>query len=1049
MSQDDICISDVLEDDETNFHNIFNGENESDDFKGVQDSYYYSEDEYVKLIKEKDPSGSKFRILSLNIANIMSKLNGFKTFIENISSNVDSPEVIVVTETHIQGHMGRNLNDFSNILPGYKFFQKNRKGKGGGVGIFVNKKIVENCEICVKEFFTEDIFEGLIVTIPCTIFAKNNKKNLVILGVYRPPKSNHLNQFLSILQRFLHTYDKRSNDIIITGDMNIDLLKYQLHQETTDYIDMMTSHQLLPYIVRPTRIKHRSATIIDHVFMKGNKNVESGIIATEIAGNHGFTDHFPVFCMLDTQVKSNSNKPITKKYFTAEGKRNRKLGLSQENWNELYNEQNPDIIYDMIQSKYCLHYNQNMTIKTVSKNNKRYPREPWMTYDLLKDIRKRNKLVKCKDKMAEYKKLRNDIVKRKRKAEKEYYANKIQNSFNNIKEMWNVLKKAMNQVSDKTCLPSTFKHNGRWISDKQTNSDNFNDFYSKVGPNTNKSVKPAKHVAEHYLKKHQQENSFSIRNPSFSENDIVNAAVRLNKKTSTDAYDISQAVMLDDIELLAKPLAYLMNQSMTRGSCPDGSKIARVIPVFKNKGENNIYDNYRPISLLPALSKIMERLICDKITEFLVRFKVLYKSQYGFRKGHSTVHATLDFLKTIESALEDGEYGIGIFIDLSKAFDTLDHKILLQKLEHYGIRGQILSWIKSYLKNRKQFVDLEGVKSGLKDITVGVPQGSILGPLLFLIYVNDLPASVDLLRPIMFADDTNLVIKGKNLQLLRAIVESELSNLADYFRSNKLKLNVGKTKLICFRRKGMAIDPNEFNISLDDESVQIVDSTSFLGITLDCHLIWEIHCHEISKKLSKTTGILGRLKHTLPRRALLTIYDSLFMSHVQYGLEVWGGNDTAKGKKRLQNIQKKAIRHISKSFYIAHTEPRMKSMGFLKIDDQYKLQCAKLAHDMINKNCPQNLQDTLNLCTESHTYSLRSAANNPLEMRENLTDRRELRMSFSKMGPKVWNSIPEAIRKIKNRDNFKNKLKSHILEGYASKLTCSNPLCHDKRFHLH
>ena len=168
------------------------------------------------------------------------------------------------------------------------------------------------------------------------------------------------------------------------------------------------------------------------------------------------------------------------------------------------------------------------------------------------------------------------------------------------------------------------------------------------------------------------------------------AAKKLNRKTSTDTYGISQAIMIDDIEFLAEPLTHLMNQSIKTGVCPDGSKISRVIPVYKEKGENSLYDNYRPISLIPALSKIMERLICDKITEFLVRFKVLYKSQYGFRKRHNTTQATLDFLKTIESALENKEFGVGIFCDLSKAFDTLDHNILIEKLKHYGIRGPIL-----------------------------------------------------------------------------------------------------------------------------------------------------------------------------------------------------------------------------------------------------------------------------------------------------------------------------------------------------------------------
>ena len=1048
MNKDDIWISDVLDDNLTNFSYIFNLENEADSFKGVHDSNYYTEEEYVKLLKDKDPEGNKLKLLSLNIANLLSKLSGLKTLVNNLASGVEPPNIIVITETHIKNSMGKHINDFVNILPGYKFFHKARKGNCGGIGIFIENKICNMCEPIIKNYFIEGTFEGLVVTIPYTALGQRNRKDLVLLGIYRPP-GNDFTQFFPNLLKFLHSYDKKSNDIIITGDLNIDLLKYQTHKETADYIDILTSHQMLPYIVRPTRIKHSSATLIDHIFMKGNMDASSGILATEIAGNHGFTDHFPIFCVINVTVKPSHSRPLIKKFFTKEGIKKRKEGIANEDWTEVYTERDPNKIYDMIQSIYCKHYDQNLTTKTVSKNNKRQPREPWMNFELLKDIRKRNKLVKNKNKIEEYKALRNDIVKRKRKAEKEYYAKKIQESWRDVKGMWSVLKKAMNKISDKTSLPTAFNHDGRWIADKQTNANNFNNFYSQVGPRTNQSVNPSNKPADHYLKNYQEKNSFSIFTPSFSRNDIINASQRINKKTSTDAYGISQAILLDDIVFLADPLTHLMNRSVSSGTCPDGSKIARVIPVFKNKGQNYLYDNYRPISLIPVISKIMERLICDKITEFLVRFKVLYKSQYGFRRRHNSTHATLDFLKTVESALENNEYGVGIFVDLSKAFDTLDHSILLKKLDHYGIRGKVLAWIKSYLTNRKQFVDLDGLKSEMKDITVGVPQGSILGPLLFLVYVNDLPASVSNLRPIMFADDTNLVIKGKSLRDLKTTIETELTNLADFFKSNKLKLNVSKTKLICFRKKGLVLKQTDFNIHLDGEEIQMVDDTSFLGINIDCHLLWEKHCQEVSNRVSRTAGILGRLKHTLPLSALRTIYDSLFMSHIQYGLEIWGGNNTSKGKGRLQSIQKKAIRHISKAHFNAHTEPRMKNLGYLKIEDQYFLQCAKLVHDMINKNCPQNLHDTLNLSCDSHTYSLRSVANNPLELRENLTNKPQIRKGFTHMAPKVWNNIPDNIKAIKNRDNFKNKLKDHILEGYLNNLVCSNPSCHDNKFHLH
>ena len=247
----------------------------------------------------------------------------------------------------------------------------------------------------------------------------------------------------------------------------------------------------------------------------------------------------------------------------------------------------------------------------------------------------------------------------------------------------------------------------------------------------------------------------------------------------------------------------------------------------------------------------------------------------------------------------------------------------------------------------------------------------------------------------------------------------------------------------------MEMDNAVFEISLDGQKLQVVDSIQFLGMIIDCDLTWENHCQKVANKASRTSGILGRLKNFLPKRALQTIYDSLFMSHIQYGLEIWGGNSASKGMKRLSGLQKKAIRHLSKSHYLAHTEPRMKNLGLLKITDQHLFQCAKLAHDMVHLRSPKNLQNSLNLCTETHSYSLRSVIDNPLEVRENQSSRRETKSGFSKLGPKIWNSVPEKIKEIKSKYGFNRKLKEHILEGYAGKLVCSNPLCRDSQFHFH
>ena len=437
----------------------------------------------------------------------------------------------------------------------------------------------------------------------------------------------------------------------------------------------------------------------------------------------------------------------------------------------------------------------------------------------------------------------------------------------------------------------------------------------------------------------------------------------------------------------------------------------------------------------------------NKIFHFLVRYQILFKSQYGYRKGHNCTQATLDFLQTIEAALQDNEYAIGVFCDLSKAFDTLDHEILLNKLDHYGIRGNWLSWLRSYLSNRKQYVDLNGVKSNPEKIPVGVPQGSILGPLLFLIYVNDLPASLDKLTPVIFADDTNLVIRGENLLDLVRTLNSDLATLNDYFKANKLKLNIDKTKMVCFRKKGSEFQEEDLLVTLDGIQLQRENAATFLGITIDEHLSWETHCNNVANKMARNAGILNRVKKILPTPSLRTLYNSLIFTHYSYGIEVWGGCQS-KHLKRIIGIQKKSIRHVYKSQWLDHTEPRMKHLNSLKVNDQHYFQCLSLTFDMLKGHSP----DIYNLMQEQNKnatqHSLRSATDRPGNLRLPSFNALQLKTSFLSSIPDLWNALPADIQNAATRKQFKSKLKRKILDNYHDKVSCQNPRCTDRRFHV-
>ena len=349
----------------------------------------------------------------------------------------------------------------------------------------------------------------------------------------------------------------------------------------------------------------------------------------------------------------------------------------------------------------------------------------------------------------------------------------------------------------------------------------------------------------------------------------------MQSKNSSGLDGFSPSFIKKIICCIIDPLTHIFNSSFSSGVFPDGMKISKVIPVFK-KGNVEELSNYRPISLLSTFSKILERLMYNRLYSFLDKHSILIPQQFGFRKHHSTETALIYASELLYKFCENNEKAIGIYIDLSKAFDCLDHKILLHKLNHYGIRGTALDWFRSYLSNRKQFTQFNGLDSDRLVIERGVPQGSILGPLLFLLFINDLVNSSKLLHFVLYADDTNVFLSHKNLESLISQAQVEMENVTQWFRANKLQINKSKTKFMIFNFNERNIKiPLNLKLNIDNEDVEQVQYTNFLGVIIDNKLTWEKHIDSLSKKISTNIGIIRKLRTVLPLQTLLTLYNSL------------------------------------------------------------------------------------------------------------------------------------------------------------------------------
>jgi hypothetical protein len=379
---------------------------------------------------------------------------------------------------------------------------------------------------------------------------------------------------------------------------------------------------------------------------------------------------------------------------------------------------------------------------------------------------------------------------------------------------------------------------------------------------------------------------------------------------------------------------------------PTQLKIAKIIPVFKS-GDRSIMDNYRPISLLNTFSKILEKVVHNRLTSFLNFNNLLSKSQYGFRKEHSTIHPLTKFLNFITNAFNDREHCIAIFCDLRKAFDTVDHSILLTKLYNIGVQGQELKWFENYLAGRNQFVVINGKSSSLREILLGVPQGSILGPLLFIIYINDL-ANVSNLFSSLFAGDTKLLARHSDPVLLNDFVNTEFKKIVTYFRAHRLSLHTSKTKFMVFSNSQAIINFN-FNIVIDNNNENFFDplnvftiqrvthdcdipAIKFLGIFMDPSLNFKFHINSIAKKLSVGLYFIRTAKNYLTQKSLKLLYYSLFHCHLIYAIHVWSCT-TNNNLNILAKLQKSAVRLITNSVYNAHTEPLFKKLRVLPFYD--------------------------------------------------------------------------------------------------------------------
>ena len=756
---------------------------------------------------------------------------------------------------------------------------------GGGVGLFIDKKF--SYEILeVESSFTPGVYESIWAKIQIS-----KGKYKIIGNVYRPNTAPLANLALAIATHNKIIETLKSNkankncEIQILSDFNVDILNFAQHELTNTYLESMFSNSLLPVITRPTRIHHTSASLIDHIFVsnKTNRHI-AGIVISSLS------DHFPTIYIEECKLDKSAPKPYKTRLINEETIPGFEKLLKTAPW-DCVKKDDPKVAFDNFFEIICNARDIAFPEVMITPKAAKPMRSPWMSSGLLKSSKNKNKLFsKYKhnptlNNSEAFKRYNALFNKCKKAAKKAYYAEQFEVYKTNIKETWTLIRDVIGSRSKKRDdLPTFFKENDEILSNPLDIANGFNDFFAGIGPKLAEAIKPSTRSFKTYMEQCDSIFKFS----SVSQVSLLNFITNLKPKTSAGVDCVSNKLLKRIAPFVIAPLYHLINLSLRTGFVPDQMKVSKVIPLFKtDSGDKRDFSNYRPISILSSFAKLTEKMVCCQLMNYLNNQSLLYHHQYGFRGKHGVSHPLVHFTNNIHKALNDGKFNLSIFIDLKKAFDTVNYEILLEKLSFYGVKNVENNWFRSYLTNRVQFVQLPcGTLSNQRVLTCGVPQGSVAGPLLFLLYINDLPKATDMFT-ILFADDTTFQFSSENANFAQYKVNMELEKASEWFSANLLTLHAGKTKYMLFKAPSCHLHVGELLIG--GKSISRIGedfkekSFKFLGHHIDENLTWVHHMDHVNKKLVSANYALSRSKSLLPRRILNNIYRSLFESHLHFG----------------------------------------------------------------------------------------------------------------------------------------------------------------------
>ena len=889
----------------------------------------------------------QFSLLLFNIRSCRRNLNEFECIFYAYFKYFTC---IALTETWL-------THDYDNLFSilGFRSFNVYRTPNGGGIRLYCKNDL--DVSFISEYSFVSEFCEMLTLHIGC------NTIKFVLSVVYHPPSSDHgiNNMFIEQCCEKLKMLHNQGYPMVACGDFNLNLLNPLKYGFISDFIDCMLEIGFYPILNIPSKYNHDNEitkySILDQVWTTmPNKVSNTCVFPYEI------TDHFPVLTTFD--ICTSDTKPKTKK-------------------KRIFNNTNNDIFTRLLftitltlvsgdmNSTFCNYFSQLWDIyerayPLTKFKNKGTDGCPWMTPELKACIRKKASLYRMYVRgtifKVDYNYYKNKLVTLVRRVKRMYYFNLFQKLGKDSNKVWyhiNVLLGNKGQV-----IMDGLKVGTSIISG--TEMVNYaNSFFINVANNLTAGLQDLDFVPP-----------LSRPNPSsfvfmHTHTDEVRKVIRSLKNKGNGLYDISVLVLKNNIQVFSDHVSQLYNYSVDTMTFPGLLKNARVVLGHKSGSREEI-DNYRPISNLPVLSKIFEKLTLNRLTSFVNKFNLLSECQFGFREGKDITQAAIKLTTTIVKGYHEKVYVSCFFLDLRKAFDTIDHAILLRKLFHMGFREHINQYINSYLSGRKQHVQVGDFRSDDMMITKGVPQGSILGPLLFSLYINDIVDFVDV-EVVLFADDAVFIISAFTLQLMYDKIRKLFSDLSRYLMANKLVPNLGKSKLMFFNSKPKTeLDALTFGGVV----IQWVNEFKYLGLMLNNRMSYSSHIDRICTRVSQYIGVFYNLNRILPKDILVLLYHAFILPHLMLHIVLWGAApDIYINKLRVK--QNKLLRAILR-VKVLNGVPQQRTMsmyndlGILTINNLFKLQLFRFLNQLLNGCLPNFYDLLLRPLLSTHSYGTRA-----------------------------------------------------------------------------